>query len=426
MRTKLVSAILGRPWAISEAAVTAHVPLIINLLEGKTPSLDIKTDFSVERNARRPFSVNGSKQFSSFNEADPGSIAIITISGPLMKDDEFCGPVGMDTIGQSIQAADQHPNISAIILKINSPGGTVDGTENLAGIIKSTKKPIISFIDGTAASAAMWLASSADEIIANGDTAELGSIGVMTSFANLKPVFEKMGVEFHDIYATQSTEKNKIYHEALLGNYKPIQKEVLDPLAQIFIDTVKANREGKLDLTDKNLLAGKMYFAKEAVANGLADSIGNFDFAVQRASDLSNNNKSIQNQNTMKKKWMSLLALVGFTAAAGAEEKEISMEETHIDKLTEAVNAKLDLESKLAAELTAKKTAEDALAVANTSITALTTERDALQGIIAKYGIKPGAQPSGNGKEGTDVIEGASTIIDAEADHNKIANEMLS
>ncbi len=81
--------------------------------------------------------------------------------------------------------AASNPNIAAIVLQIDSPGGEVSGTQQLADVIKSVQKPVVAFVDGMMASAALWIGSAADEIIASTPQDIIGSIGTMMSFGDM-------------------------------------------------------------------------------------------------------------------------------------------------------------------------------------------------------------------------------------------------
>src|SRR5665811_396008 len=119
------------------------------------------------------------------------SVAVISLDGALMKADQYCGASGMASIGETIKQADNHHNIKGIVLHVDSPGGTVDGTEALSSIIKNTSKPILTFVDGLMASAALWIGSSSDETMASTDTDEIGSVGVLMSFMDIQGYYEK-------------------------------------------------------------------------------------------------------------------------------------------------------------------------------------------------------------------------------------------
>ena len=151
-------------------------------------------------------------------------------------------------------------------------------------------KPVISSAD-LSASAAYWIASASDHIMANNNiSAEFGSIGVMMSFADVQPYYEKQGVKFHTIYAPESNYKNRPFEKALKGDYDEIKQEELSPLAIKFQNAVKANRGDKLKEETAGILNGKMFYAEQAKEVGLIDSIGSLDEAVQMAADMSRKN----------------------------------------------------------------------------------------------------------------------------------------
>jgi len=275
MNYRLTSTILKSVWAIEPRAALAHGSMLSLLLNENIPTLEIEKQ-------QQPYAVdNKGNKYDSFQEAQKGSVAIIPIIGELMKYSQVCGPIGMREIGNIIQQADANPNIDAIILLIDSPGGTVDGTESLANVVKSTNKPIVSYIDGMMCSAALWVGTSANEIIASTPNDEVGSIGVMIQFADMQPVWEEMGVKFHRVRADQSKDKNEVIYQALEGNYDMIKKEMLNPLADAFINAVKQNRPN----TKENQLTGKVFFAKD-ITGSLIDGIGTLNYAIERALSL--------------------------------------------------------------------------------------------------------------------------------------------
>jgi len=272
MNYRLTSTILKSVWAIEPRAALAHGSMLSVLFSETGKALEREEypqAYAIEKaGAAR----------SSVSDANPGSVVIVPIIGELMKYSQECGPIGTQEIGMQIQQADNNPNISAIILLIDSPGGTVDGTEALANIVKNTKKPIIAFIDGMMCSAALWIGTSADEVIASTPNDEIGSIGVMVQFADMQPLWEQMGVKFHRIRADQSKDKNEVFYKALEGDYELIKKEMLNPLADAFINAVKANRP---KATEKQM-TGKVFFAKD-ITGSLIDGIGTMNYAIERA-----------------------------------------------------------------------------------------------------------------------------------------------
>ncbi|NCB70073.1 MAG: hypothetical protein EOM47_14685, partial [Bacteroidia bacterium] len=202
----IASQILRRPWAIDFRFAEAHKHIPNMLLSGlafdtqENLKQDKRTIPYVISDARKPYT----QSFIDFSEAPENSIAVIPIIGPLMKYDvEDCGmiTIGMGSLGRIIQDAVDNPNISAIILYMDTPGGTVDGTQSLAHIIEKAnqQKPVITFVDGLMASAGTWLGSKSGYIIAENTTTEIGSIGVCYSFFDNLKQLEAEGTTFHYI-----------------------------------------------------------------------------------------------------------------------------------------------------------------------------------------------------------------------------------
>lgn len=280
--TKLLSAVLRGKWLIDPVFAMSQGAVIANIINPATTlnGGEVKKNSAY---AVSPKAANGT-QYSyreGFGNAPKNSIAVIRISGPLMKEDQNCGPIGMEQIGQIIKAADSCPNIDGMVLQIDSPGGTVDGTETLGNIVRNAQKPVVTFVDGQMCSAALWIGSSSDEIIASTDTDEIGSVGVLVQFADMQPYFEKQGVAFHIVKASTSIDKVKMWEDLRAGKYDDYIKEVLDPLDEKFMDTIRTNCP---NVDDKHL-TGKVFFARD-VMGVYVNKIGTIEDAIFRASEL--------------------------------------------------------------------------------------------------------------------------------------------
>ena len=403
MNIHLISAILKNVWAIDPDAALSYAPLLSNLI-----GTGLELEFKFEGQEFNPFcisaasAINGGR-WTNWNDVPEGSIAVIPLKGPLMKEDQYCGPAGTSTIGKVIKAADKSANIDAIILHVDSPGGTVDGTMDLAEIIANTNKPIIAFADGMVASAALWIGSAADEIIASNNKTQIGSVGVILSFADLQPAYEKLGVKFHSIVADQSPDKNKIYEDLRAGKYDDYKKEVLNPLAADFIAAIKQNRPGVKD----DQLTGKVFFAENLVGS-LIDSIGNFDYAVQRASELAAQHKKetsikTKNSTSMKKQYASVNKLLAVDQLE-AQEEGVYLSEDQVASIDAALEKGSADATALQAANDAKAAADAELATAQASITAKDAE-------IAQLKQTAGADPA-------KVVSQKETVAGAEKDAN--------
>jgi len=371
----IASQILRRPWAIDPRFAEANIHIPQLLLDGL--AIDTNSDAKQDPRATPYYIADARKPFArsfDFSEAPSGSIAVIPLVGPLMKEDvEECGmlTMGMNSIGRSIQEADDNTNISAIILYVDTPGGTVDGTQSLGDLVKSTAKPVVVFIDGLMASAGVWIGSQANYIIAENTSTEIGSIGVMMSFADQRPMWEKEGIKFHYIVPEESADKNKSMLDALNGDYTLIIETQLKPLVYMFRDTV---RRGRGNVSDETM-TGKLYFAEEALTRGLIDEIGSFQRAIDKASELSASTKKTT-RKTKKTfsimKYPKLSALLGLSTIEVDEENFASFSTEQLD----AAEAALEQYPVATLETTECPTVEEL----QQQIATITQERDAVQG----------------------------------------------
>jgi protease-4 len=276
--------ILNRPWMIELDAAHHWAGIAHEMIFNGKPLASVPTT------DRRYY--NGMYRVNPAGAVDGnGVIQVISVNGPIAKYD-FCGTAGSKALQQAIRAANMDTSVLAIVLDIDSPGGQVDGTDNLAREIKASIKPVIAFVNGMMCSAAYWIGSAANEIIVDvandGFNACIGSIGTIAMWKDYSKQEENAGIKTHIVTADASSDKNKLFQKANTGDYSDITK-ILNSLNDTFLAAVKANRGDKL--SDKeNVLTGKTYNGKEAIKYGLADRFGNFQQAVSRAYFLSKNN----------------------------------------------------------------------------------------------------------------------------------------
>jgi protease IV len=288
---QLLSSLLRDTWLIDPAYANGLLPMVKDFMAGKsnvfaamegsadpyTASAYIKTDLNI-------------KEIFSEKDLQPGAVAVIGLSGPVMKED-YCGAPGTATLMARFNEAVQNPNISAILLKIETGGGAVNGTFEFADMVRNSPKPVVNYVEGMSCSAGYAISSGATAILLSHKTAQVGSIGVCCSIVNYDKRADAMGIKEHYINASTSPDKNADYLKALNGDYKGMQKNSLDKLHKIFIDTVKEGRGDKLS-AEANPFTGKVYFAEEALEIGLIDGICTFEDALDYAFELGKTKKS--------------------------------------------------------------------------------------------------------------------------------------
>lgn len=415
MSFNVYSAILRGKWLLDKQWATSHFPLVMQLLEGKTVDFGNRKAYNDDADGedeRTPEEKAGIRlmagktnvyqvrPFSKLNELPFDSIAVLNIAGPLMKRGGMCS-YGMVDHTDLINRLANADNVSGIILSIDSPGGQADGTASFADAIKNagTKKPVIAVIeDGMAASAAMWIASAANEIYVTQKTDQVGSIGVYTTIADWNAYYANEGLPVKDIYAPQSTDKNRGYNEALQGNEDMI-KEELRVLADQFINTVATNRKGKL--TNDSWKTSSMFYANDAIKIGLIDGIKSFDQVVNRLNTIKSSRQK-SNSNTMAfEKTLAAAKATEFTVTDEGfvmSEEQLNNIEAHLISLEPAQTAAAEL---IAANETIGQL-NGTITERDNAITALQTAATGHQQTISELQAEVkrlGGAPSGNGTQ---------------------------
>lgn len=251
--------------------------------------------FAKENVIVAPQSTFGLSDFKGF---DGASVAVIPISGPIMKND-YCGSLGTQSLKHLTQMAAQSESVNTIMFLIDSPGGTVDGTQSFANVIKNAGKRTVALVDGMMCSAAYWLGSQANEVYCSSGTDFVGSIGTMCSFVDRSKSMESKGVVLREYYATASTDKNQNYKKAINGDGKNLIEQELDPINDVFLSSVRVARGNKISIESENVFSGKTYIASQAMEYGLVDGITSFEELL--SSEIARTNKRINISNVYNK-----------------------------------------------------------------------------------------------------------------------------
>jgi protease-4 len=217
-------------------------------------------------------------------------VFVTSLRGVVLKHDATCGPVGTRSIAQRLMAADKQEDIIGHILVTESGGGLSSAVPELSDAIATLQKPIVAWIDGISASAAYYINSYCNHIMASRETDQVGCIGTLVTLEGY-PRYSKLpdGKVIARIYADGADEKNEEYEQALEGNFKAIKERVLNPHNEKFKNDVKANRAGALP----EHLKGRTFNASQVVGT-LIDSIGSLEDAVQKVIELAGTSKKTE------------------------------------------------------------------------------------------------------------------------------------
>lgn len=214
-----------------------------------------------------------------------GSVAYYRVSGLVRSDYPYDWYFSSKRMVRDLLSAEGNPNIAAHFIHVSSGGGEAWYLDRLYETLISLEKPIFAHIEKICASAAYYIACTAQQVMAETPNCTVGSIGVMCQFTNLQGLFEKLGIKDVQLYASGSDLKNKKILDALYRE-KPeefIRKE-LNPIREQFVDAVRSARPALSKLTDDHpVLRGEDYRAEEALTVGLIDGIQTLEQSLRDA-----------------------------------------------------------------------------------------------------------------------------------------------
>lgn len=221
------------------------------------------------------------------NIIEPGNIiAFIPLSGTIAEDIDssvFSAGAGITPkfVRHRLEEVEDNPNVKAIILKINSPGGSVGASQEIAELIQEADKPIIVFAGDIIASGAYYIASKADRIVAKPGSL-VGSIGVISQIPDLSGLYAKLGIKMQTI---KSGKNKDMFGRALTPEEQKKFQALSDELYNQFVDDVAKGRQ----LSKKKVLqlaTGEVFPATVAKKLGLVDKVGGYQTAIDEAARL--------------------------------------------------------------------------------------------------------------------------------------------
>src|SRR3989338_331857 len=237
-------------------------------------------------------------------------IIIIPIKGVIVPDETDMFLFGEETTSsdnliKKLDNAEKDQRIKAIIFEIDSPGGTVVASKEIANRVNKLKKPSVSWIRESGASGAYWVASASDYIVAD-ELSVTGSIGVTSSYLEFSKLFEKYGVGYERLVSGDYKDVGTPYKK-LSKNEKELLQKKLDLIHQMFIEDVASNRNITVEKLDK-FANGIFYLGREAYDIGLVDKLGNKDDAVNKAKELAKIKEAKIIEATEKKSVIDILS----------------------------------------------------------------------------------------------------------------------
>lgn len=283
MHTHIMSYIFESAWAITEQSLET----IINIAGREN------ADFVPENFIKNEgiFRTAGSPLTGTSRVWMRGSVAVIPVIGPIFPRatmfTEISGASSIQSITMDFQKALQSDEVKSIILYIDSPGGQITGVQELSTLIYESRgvKPIKGYIYGQGASAAYNIVSATSEII-SGDTAIVGSIGVISAVKDTREKEKKAGVK--TIEFVSSVSPNKIINFEDDKSLAKVQRMV-DTLGMVMVRNIAKFRGITAETVLQQYGQGDVFVGQVALDRGLVDRISTFESLVKEM-DTSNGN----------------------------------------------------------------------------------------------------------------------------------------
>ncbi|MCB4365410.1 S49 family peptidase [Hydrogenophaga taeniospiralis] len=264
--------LLTSPWAILPDSLREIQQIYATHLKGD--KIDIP---SLEARLGRPLA-NEQQRY----QVREGGVAVLPIEGVIAPKanlfTEISGGASAQMLTQQVLSAAADSRVKGLVLSIDSPGGSVFGTPELAAAISqvSREKPVVSVSDATMASAAYWIGSAANAVYITGPTVNVGSIGVYT----------RLGVSQADPTATEFVrgkyKRSAINGQAPSAEYMAYFEARLDHLYSVFVDTVAAQRGVSSEQALEHMADAREFIGQQAIDAGLADGFATVDAIVER------------------------------------------------------------------------------------------------------------------------------------------------
>lgn len=281
MQYTFLKDLLGSPWQIEAHTFNSMYPIFSGMLNGMKFE---REEIQIE-NQPHLYAPGSGRIAAEEEEATTQKVvSVIVMRDVMTKHDQPCGPRGTRFHAQRLRDYDKQEEVIGHTIILESGGGQAIAVAEMADAISECTKPVVVWVDGMMGSAAYYIGSYANEIIASRENDRIGCIGTMCVYEGRKAVSEadSFGVVQVRIYADGSEEKNEEYEEAINNNnFQLVKDRVLNPLNATFLEDVRTNRPGAKD----EHLKGRTFAASE-VLGSLIDSIGDFDSAISRVLDL--------------------------------------------------------------------------------------------------------------------------------------------
>lgn len=215
------------------------------------------------------------------------AIGVIDLNGTITSDTAGVmsaqGTITPGQVTELLDKANYAANIKAVVVRINSPGGSVVASDEIYHMLLDFDKPVVIWLGDTAASGGFYISCGGDYVIAHPDSLT-GSIGVISQFINAEDLLDELGVKVMVLTTGAHKDMGSLFRE-MTEEEQEIWTGILD---QVYGDFVKVVAESRILSEDKvrDLADGRVYTGRQAYELDLVDKVGLYTDAIDKAVDL--------------------------------------------------------------------------------------------------------------------------------------------
>ena len=257
----------GHGWIVAIVVVVCLCALMAFTVKTCTDSMSSLTNFS-------------SSSTSSLASLTGDAVAVLELDGTIQYDGSACSPEGFKKL---LDQAQKNEHVKALVIRVNSGGGTATAGEEMAEYLRQFDKPVVVSSASINASAAYEISAQADYIYVAKST-EIGAIGTAMEVTDLSGLLEKLGIRMETITSADSKDSSYGYRP-LSDDERAYYQDMINQINEMFIENVAEGRHMDIEEVRK-LATGLVFTGVDSVKNGLSDEIGTREDAIKKAAEL--------------------------------------------------------------------------------------------------------------------------------------------
>jgi len=222
---------------------------------------------------------------------DEDRVVVIKLTGAIQESvgGFFAGGIAPDQVYHQLQLAAEDQNIKGVVLRIESPGGSIAASQSIAAMVREFEKPIVVSMADMAVSGGYYISAPAQGIVAHPGTMT-GSIGVISTFMDMEGLYEMLGIEVEII---KSGEHKDMFSRSLTEEERKLMQDLSDEAYKQFITEVAEGRG--MDVAEvRRAATGEIFLGSQALELGLIDRLGGIDEAIEYLAEMNDLEKPVR------------------------------------------------------------------------------------------------------------------------------------